>query len=96
MTRCAHGQRFEHWIPALHQPQIRSGKVACGSDRDVFETDPDLEPCACPRDCDCRDETEWHCAVEHRIPDDFQPAKNVTWDQIHHLLHRLKGWSKNP
>jgi hypothetical protein len=51
-TPCTHGQRWEHWIPMFHQ--IESGKVVCGSERDVFETDPDRSPCACPQDCECR------------------------------------------
>ena len=35
-----------------------------------------------------------HCYTEHKLPWKFMPAPGVTWDMVHHLLHRLKGWGR--
>lgn len=35
-----------------------------------------------------------HCFLAHSLPVGFVPAEGVTWDMVHHLLHRLAKWSK--
>ena len=50
--KCTHRQRWEHWIPALRIPQIESGKLVCGSERDA-QLYPNYK-CSCPQDCECR------------------------------------------
>ena len=54
-VECTHNQRWEHWIPALSIPQIPSGKLVCGSNRDKLLF-PDFN-CACPKSCKCRIDT---------------------------------------
>ena len=55
MVACTHRQRWEHWLPLFLNNE--AGKVVCGSERDVFETDPDLPSCACSEDCTCKDKS---------------------------------------
>ena len=35
-----------------------------------------------------------HCFLAHDLPPGFEPDEGVTWDMVHHLLHRLKGWGR--
>ena len=35
-----------------------------------------------------------HSHLAHDLPLGFEPATGVTWDMVHHLLHRLKGWGR--
>jgi len=35
-----------------------------------------------------------HCHLAHDLPLGFELAAGVTWDMVHHLLHRLKNWGR--
>jgi hypothetical protein len=40
-----------------------------------------------------RSDEEVHCRTEHdALPEDFMLAHDASWDQVHHLLHRLEKW----
>jgi len=40
------------------------------------------------------DDVRLHCHLAHDLPIGFEPDEDVTWDMVHHLLHRLKGWGR--
>ena len=35
-----------------------------------------------------------HCFLAHDMQLGFEPAVGVTWDMVHHLLHRLAKWGR--